>query len=223
MIKAKERQIAELRDMMSKNRHEEKARTEIDEYRYISFLVTSLNYLHYKVAWITLHYRTKIIEEQEHVISEKEREVKLCIEKLQLAIENIDSLNDEIRDLENQLKSERYRSEKLIKQNKLQEERLNVIMDKYHQNKSKHSLRSNQIHPTSVSEREDMDNYFDGNEDYLSEGGVSRDYDYQDSPKESTNSLSQNLQSLKNEYKKAKSKLNHVVDGVDHVQRKLIS
>lgn len=38
MIKAKERQIAELRDMMSKNRHEEKARTEIDEYRYATLM-----------------------------------------------------------------------------------------------------------------------------------------------------------------------------------------
>lgn len=98
-----ENEIQNLNEIISKYKSEDRTKHEVDE------------------------YRSKIMEEQDHIISQKENEVKLCIEKLKLAIENIDALNSEVSELETQLRGEKQRSMKLNKKCISQEERIKAL------------------------------------------------------------------------------------------------
>ena len=55
----------------------------------------------------------------------------MWIEKLHLAIESIDTLNDEIKQLETQLDEERKSKEKIIKSKIYEDERLKSIFENY--------------------------------------------------------------------------------------------
>ena len=128
VLQVQNRQLKELSELLTKNKHEEANRYKIDEYRYAA---SSL-------------FRQKIIDEQEQIISEKEREVKLCIDKLRLAIESIDALNDDVRQLETQLEGERKAKEKLLRNKMYEDERLKSIFENYikkHIDKNKKILR----------------------------------------------------------------------------------
>jgi chromosome segregation ATPase len=124
-------------------------------------------------------YRSKIIEEQEHVISQKENEVKLCIEKLQLAIENIDTLNNEIKDLEDQIRTEQKRTTKLMMNCKAYEGKIQKLSE--YQSKQR---------------KEDNQNYFDNSID--SDDNAKKDYEYVSNYKHKHLAASKGL----NKYKK---------------------
>lgn len=88
------------------------------------------------------------MEEQEHIISQKENEVKLWIEKLQL-------YNEVFESLENQLSAEKQKVGKIMKKWKHQEERIKKLSSFQFKNSP-----------------EDVENYFDQSID--SDSQVSR-------------------------------------------------
>ena len=88
------------------------------------------------------------MEEQEHIISQKENEVKLWIEKLQL-------YNEVFESLENQLSAEKQKVGKIMKKWKHQEERIKKLSSYQFKNSP-----------------EDVENYFDQSID--SDSQVSR-------------------------------------------------